>query len=118
METVIDGPDRTLRDTLSDRPTRGHASAGSSRSAVEPGTDPLAEDERRFLRDVYDHLDRAHRDGDFDEIVVIGPAKIIGLWRDTLPGTLAPFVKREIVRNLVPLSKQELRDALRALEQA
>lgn len=115
-ETVLEGPDRTLRDTLDDRPTRSYASAGSARSAVEPGHDPLAEDARRFLRDVFERLDRDRRADAFDALVLVGAPGIVGIWRETIPGTLAPLVQSEVVRNLVPLPAADLRAALADLE--
>lgn len=114
--TLYHGPDRKLRDSLKDRPTRSFASAGGGRrSGVEPGSDPLHEDARSFLAEICEDLAERHRKGGFDGLVLIGSPEMIGLWRAEAPEALASLVRQEFVRNLVPLPTAELVPAIRAL---
>lgn len=114
--TVYHGPDRKLRDSLQDRPTRSFASAGGGRrSGVEPGSDPLHEDARGFLAEICADLSERHRKSGFDGLVLIGSPEMIGIWRSEAPEALKKLVRREFVRNLVPLPNAELVPAIRAL---
>ena len=103
-----------LRDHLSGRLTRSQASARDGRRvAVVPGTDPVKEDRRRFLRNVCDELE--HRMDQFDALAVVAPADVMGLWREICPDGLAARVQAEKVRNLAGLPVSELAEALKAL---
>lgn len=118
-ETVLEGPDRKLRDVLRDRPGRSFASMGDgSRSAMEPGTDPLREDTLAFLRDVFDHLEKRHSAKEFDELALICPPDLLGLWREAVPDPLQGCMRHELTKNLLKLPEPELMPAVRALLEA
>jgi len=115
-EITMQGRHRIMSDIIKDRPTRSVASAGGGRcSAVEPGSNPLEEDARAFLREVQDFLEREATTGAFDQLVVVAPPDTMGLWRAQIPPGLKSRVKVELVRNLVSFSARELVAALRSL---
>lgn len=115
-EITLQGRRRRLVDILPDRPSRSFASSGGGRrSAVEPGSDPLEEDARNFMREVLAYLEKEAQAGAFEELVVIAPADTLGHWRAQVGEGLAARVRLEIVRNLVRFSGHELVAAIRAL---
>jgi protein required for attachment to host cells len=104
----------SLRDHLQDRPTRSFSSASPGRrSAVEPSSDPLREDLVRFLHDVQDFLAGERQANAFDSLVVVAPAEVIGLWRQTLREPLASVIRAELHKNLIHLSAHDLIEVLR-----
>ncbi|MBF9029955.1 host attachment protein [Rhodobacterales bacterium HKCCE3408] len=115
-EITMQGPQHRLRDHLSDRPTRSYASVGGRRSGVEPGSDPVAEDARLFVRDMVAFLEDQRSAGAFDGLVVVGSPDAIGLWRTEAGPELLAQVRLETVRNLVRLPARDLAIALRRLE--
>ncbi|MBP0482097.1 host attachment protein [Sagittula salina] len=115
-ETDLGGPKRRLRDTMQDAPGRSFSSSGDGRrSGIEPGSDPLREDSLSFLREVFAYLEKHRLAGDFDALVLIGPADMVGLWRDALPTPLRACLQREVVKNLVNLPPEKLIPAVREL---
>jgi protein required for attachment to host cells len=116
-EITIQQPRRRSNEAFTDRKTRSFASVGGGRrSAVEPGSDPLAEHERSWMRDVQDFLMQQKRAKAFDELVVIGSEQALGLWRTLVNDELRKCVRHEFTRNLVRFSSQELNAAIRALK--
>ena len=119
LETVVEGPDRKLRDVMRDRPGRSFASMGDgSRSAMEPGTDPLREDTLAFLRELFEHLENRLRAKEFDELALICPPDVLGLWREAVPDSLQACLHREVTKNLLKLPEAELMPAVRDLLEA
>lgn len=116
-EIAVETPAPQLRDLVSDKPARSFASAGGGRrSAVEPGSDPVKEQERAFLQEVVETLKTAHAREGFDGLVLIGSPEIVGLWRREAPADLQALVGREEIKNLVGLTGPELIAAIRAME--
>lgn len=81
----------------SDEPGRTYASArGGARHALEPRSDPHREEERLFARELAGRLDAAARDGRFDKLALVAPAKALG----DLRGELAEPTRRRVVAEL------------------
>lgn len=115
-EITFDVPQRKLQDVLADRPTRSFSSAGRGRrSSVEPATDPIEEDTRRFLKEVVEFLERERKAGSFKRIVFIAPDKLIGLWRRNAPESLKDCVTQEYGKNLMGLSPEDRASAIQRL---
>ncbi len=113
-EIVLQSVHRKLRDALEDRPTRSFSSGSPGRrSGVEPSSDPMREDELRFLRDVFAFLWSEHEAHAFEDLVVIAPPETLGLLRDEIPDKLGALVRQEVPRNLMRLSAAELAAAIR-----
>ena len=103
-ELVLRSESRKLRDIMSDKPGRSFASKGGGRSsAMEYGSDPVAEDQQEFIRQIIALLESHRRAGDFDRL---------GQLREMMPQTLADLVIREVPKNLLHLSAQELAEAV------
>lgn len=112
-ELVLRSESRNLRDIMSDKPGRSFSSAGGGRrSAMEYSSDPLVEDQREFIRQVMDLLESHRRAGDFDKLAVFAEHDMLGHLRKMMPRTLADLVIREVPKNLLHLSAQELAEAV------
>lgn len=112
-ELVLRSESRNLRDIMSDKPGRSFTSAGSGRrSAMEYGSDPLAEDQREFIRQIIALLESHRRAGDFDKLAVFAEHDMLGHLRQMIPHALADLVTREVPKNLLHLSAQELAEVV------
>ena len=112
-ELVLRCEARHLRDIMSDKPGRSFTSAGGGRrSAIEYGGDPLAEDQREFIRQIIALLESHRRAGDFDRLAVFAEHDMLGRLRQMVPQSLADLVIREVPKNLLHLSAQELADVV------
>ncbi|MDZ7576346.1 MAG: host attachment protein [Pseudotabrizicola sp.] len=112
-ELVLRSEARHLRDIMSDKPGRSFTSMGDGRrSAIEYAGDPIAEDQREFIRHIIALLESHRRAGDFDTLAVFAEHDMLGHLRRMIPQTLADLVIREVPKNLLHLSAQELAEAV------
>lgn len=112
-ELVLRSESRNLRDIMSDKPGRSFASKGGGRrSAMEYSSDPVAEDQRDFIRQVIAVLESHRRAGDFERLVVYAEHDMLGQLRHLMPQALADLVIREVAKNLLHLSVQQLAEAV------
>lgn len=112
-ELVLRSEARNLRDIMSDKPGRSFSSgARGRRSAMEYGSDPVAEDQREFIRQIIALLESHRRAGDFDKLAIFAEHDMLGQLRQMMPDTLADLVIREVAKNLLHLSPQELAEAV------
>ena len=109
---------RSLRDIMSDKPGRLFTSMGGGRrSAVDYAGDPIAEDQREFIRQIIALLESHRRADDFDRLAVFAEHDMLGHLRRMMPQSLTDLVIREVPKNLLHLSAQELAQAVsRALQ--
>jgi protein required for attachment to host cells len=109
VELVLRSEARHLRDIMSDKPGRSFASTGGGRrSAMDYAGDPIAEDQREFIRQVIAVLDSHRRAGEFDKLAVFAEHDMLGHLRQMLPQTLRDMVICEVPKNLLHLSPHEL----------
>lgn len=112
-ELVLRSEARNLREIMSDKPGRSASSAGDGRrSAMEYASDPVAEDQRDFIRQVIALLESHRRAGDFDRLAVFAENDMLGHLRQMMPRALADLVIREVPKNLLHLSVQDLAEAV------
>lgn len=112
-ELVLRSEARSLRDIMSDKPGRSFSSMGGGRrSAMEYAGDPIAEDQREFIRQITALLESHRRAGDFDRLAVFAEHDMLGHLRQMMPQTLTDLVVREVPKNLLHLSVQELAEAV------
>lgn len=112
-ELVLRSESRNLRDIMSDKPGRSFASMGGGRrSAMEYASDPVAEDQREFIRQVISLLESHRRASDFDRLAVFAEHDTLGHLRQMMPQTLADLVIREVPKNLLHHSAQELAEVV------
>lgn len=112
-ELVLRSESRKLRDIMSDKPGRSFASKGGGRrSAMEYSSDPVAEDQREFIRQIISLLESHRRAGDFDRLAIFAEHDMLGQLREMMPQSLADLVVREVPKNLLHLSEQDLLEAV------
>ena len=101
------------RDVMSDKPGRSFASSGGGRrSAIEYATDPVAEGQKDFIRQVIALLEKHRGAKDFDRLVIFAEHDMLGLLRPMLPKALAALVVREEAKNLLHLPEHALSKAI------
>lgn len=105
---------KQLGEIMSDRPGRSFASFSSRRSAMEYGSDPLAEETRGLIREVIAILEKHQRKGAFRELVIYAEPQVLGELRKMLPGPLRALVTKEETANYLNLSEAELAKKLSA----
>ncbi|KPQ04953.1 MAG: hypothetical protein HLUCCA12_16005 [Rhodobacteraceae bacterium HLUCCA12] len=104
-----------LSDIMADKPGRSFASAGGGRrSAMEYGSDPLAEETRALIREVIAKLETHHRKGHFKELAIFAEPQVLGELRKMIPDPLKPAITHEETANYLQLSSHELTKKLRA----
>jgi protein required for attachment to host cells len=112
-ELVLRSESRNLRDIMSDKPGRSFASTGGGRrSAMEYASDPVAEDQRDFIRQVVALLESHRRAGEFDKLAVFAEHDMLGHLRQLMPQSLQDKVIREVPKNFLHLPAQDLAEAV------
>lgn len=112
-ELVLRSESRNLLDIMSDKPGRAvPLHGGGRRLAMEPAGDPLAEDQQEFLRHIIALLECHRRAGDFDSLAIFAGPEMLGKLRQMLPEPLRNLVIREVPKNLLHLSTQELSETV------
>ena len=101
------------RDIDSDRPGRTFDSGGQGRHAMEPRTDAHAEEELRLAREIARALGTAEQQQQFEQLTIIAAPRLLGRLRDTLPVSVSGRVVREIDKDLMAYSPDELTRWLR-----
>lgn len=124
---AVEGPDKQLvhlehldlaydhrqaREIGSSKPGRVQESAYSGRHAIEPHTDPVREEERRFAHSVTKSLGERLGRGDFQRLIIVAPPTALGDLRAAMPAPLRKVVGAEIHKDLVHGSLRDLRDHL------
>jgi protein required for attachment to host cells len=112
-ELVLRSESRNLREIMADKPGRSFASMGGGRrSAMEYASDPVAEDQREFIRQVIAVLESHRRAGDFNRLAVFAEHDILGYLRQMMPPFLREMVIHEVAKNLLHLPALELQEAI------
>lgn len=112
-ELVLRSEARSLRDIMADKPGRSFASKGGGRrSAMEYASDPVAEDQREFVRQVIALLESHRLAGEFDKLAIFAEHDILGHLRQLMPKSYRDIVICEVPKNLLHLSEQELPKAI------
>lgn len=117
-ELVLRSEARNLRDIMSDKPGRSFVSTGGGRrSAMEYASDPLAEDQREFIRQVIALLDSHRRAGGFDRLAVFAEHDMLGTLRQMMPQSLRDKVVREVPKKpAAPFSARAFRGGFARVE--
>lgn len=109
---------RPLRDIMADAPGRSFASSGGRRSAMEYHSDPVREQTRRFATSVLADLEARFDAGEFDELVICAPPRMLGALREAIPEKLAAVVRSEVAKDYTKLPPLALRETLQRLTSA
>ena len=112
VEKAIDRVNPPTREQGTDRPGRKHGTDGHARSAIEP-TDWHQLDEQRFAAEIADLLYKLGHAGNYEELVVVAPPKMLGDLRAKLHPEVKGAVIAELARDLTQYSVPEISDMLK-----
>ena len=104
---VFEQPDLSDRELSADKPGRAISSVGDMRSAMEQ-VDRHEQEEQRFLKNVAAHLDRAVLAGDTPSLIVVAPARAIGILRRAFTSHVRQAIRAEVEKDFVKLPVKEI----------
>ncbi len=118
IETIFESSVEHLRlgDIMTDAPGRSFQSVGTSRSSMEYRSDPVLDETRRFAADLLSQLETRLAAGEFDQLVICAPPRMLGLFRDAMPDRIAAAVSSEVAKDFTKLPELELRRLLERLD--
>jgi protein required for attachment to host cells len=112
-ELVLRSQSRNLRQIMADKPGRSFSSTGGGRrSAMEYSSDPIAEDQKEFIRQVVALLESHRCAGDFDKLAIFAKHDMLGHLRQLMPQSMHHMVIHEVPKNLVQLPASELLEVI------
>ncbi|WP_104667616.1 host attachment protein [Ensifer adhaerens] len=112
-ETFHTEPKR-VQDIMADKPGRSHSSVGHGRSAMEYKSDPVREEQQRFVADVAERLESYAADHAFDSLVICAAPRTLGDFRKQLSAHVRERTVAEIDRNCVAATTEQLIATARA----
>lgn len=101
------------QEFMSDKQGRSYDSMGNNRHAMEQKTGPARQAAIRFAKDICRQLESLRND--YEKLILVAPPMFLGLLRDNLPDPLAKQVVREISKELVQKSPEEIEKYLKEL---
>jgi protein required for attachment to host cells len=110
---VYKQPDLKTSELGSDQPGRAFSSVGSGRSAVEQ-TDLHDLEERRFLVKLAERLDKAVLSGEVKSLILVTPARSLGVLRAEFSKHVREAVREEIEKDYVKMPVDEIAKHLAA----
>lgn len=96
------------REIAMDKPGRGFESANPTRHAYQPRTDWHQHHKQLFAKELCTILNEASENAEFDELVIICPAKILGEMRAHLGKQTLTRVTAEIPKDVTKFTDPEL----------
>jgi protein required for attachment to host cells len=106
----ISHPENKLkeREVGSDKPGRYNSSNSTSRGAYVPHTEIEEIQDNDFAREMATTLNEARNKNTYEELVIIMPAQIEGLFSKHLNKNVKDLIKLTIQKNIMHLSEKEL----------
>lgn len=105
-------------DLMTDRLPRTHESAGVSRHAMEPASDPNRELKKQMARQVSAMLLRQVQQGAYDHLVVVAPPAFLGDLRASFDHQVSERVTREFPKDMTKVPAHDLSKRLAELLEA
>ncbi len=105
--------DKRTSEIGSDRPGRSQASPGQGRHALQNKVDWHTEAEKEFAKALGVLLSGRYREKDFERLLLIAPAKILGEIRAHLPLKELAKDLRQLTKDLTHLKVHQLKDYLK-----
>lgn len=102
----------TPHDPHRDRPGREFQRYSLTRHAYEAPTDWKVYEERLFLGEIRDFLEKSYKEKMFKDIIVCASPKLLGDFRKILSPSLIQAICREIPKDFTHLTIQELKGVL------
>lgn len=109
----LDGPRDARRDIVADRPGRAFDSVGQGRHAMQPGTDPQREQERRFIAQVAAVL--AEQIDAYEHLILTAAPGALGDLRKCLTRDVLNKVTAQIDKDLTNLSVAKIGEHVSAV---
>lgn len=100
------------RDYGSDKPGRTHARGTARRSSYQPREDWHTFEKGKFATEMAQMLNREAEGQAFDQLILVAPAKTIGILRAALKGSVGGRVIGEVIKDLTHLVDRELKPHL------
>lgn len=103
-------PESRLRehDLVSDKPGRGYESFGMERHAIEPKTSAKRQEFIDFAKHLTRHLESARKKGEFECLFVAATPVFLGVLRQALDKNTAQLIEREIDKDIIHLTPEEI----------
>lgn len=101
-------------ELVSDRSGR-EAAPGGSHHAVEPDVARKEAEAEKFAAQVAAELERGRQAGDFDQLIVVAPPRMLGLLRQAITPAVADCVEHELHNEFARMSPGEIREHLAEL---
>ena len=91
-----------------DRPSRVQESATAARHGIEFRTNPRDKAEHEFIRAIAEDLHEDKMTKKFDNLVIVAPAKLLSVLRESLPSALASKLVQSITKDLTKIPDADL----------
>jgi len=99
------------REITSDLPGK-IKSVGGGGHAYEQPTDPKKYEAEEFAHSIAQHLEDAHNEGRFEQLLIIAGPTFLGLLRNNLPDQIKKLVRFELDKEITTLSAADIRQHL------
>jgi len=99
------------REITSDLPGK-IKSVGGGGHAYEQPTDPKKYEAEAFAHSIAQHLEDAHNEGRFEQLLIIAGPSFLGMLRSNLPEQIKKLVRFELDKEITSLSAAEIRQYL------
>jgi protein required for attachment to host cells len=106
-EHAIDRENPDTHEQGTDRPGRKHGTDGVSKSAIEQ-TDWHQQEEERFAAELAELLYKLGHAGNYDELVVVAPPKMLGDLRKKFHPEVSGAIVEEVPKDLTGYSVPEI----------
>ncbi|MDD5228917.1 MAG: host attachment protein [Methylococcales bacterium] len=97
------------RDMTSDLPGRNQGECGTGGHAFEQSTDPKKHEAEQFAHSIAKHLETAHNEHKFKQLILVAEPSFLGLLRNQLSEQVKKMVCFELDNNIVNLTPVEIR---------
>jgi protein required for attachment to host cells len=91
-----------------DRPARVQESVGSARHAIEPKRDLKQAAKEDFVKLVADELAVEHGRGQFDQLMLVAPARVLTELKQKLAKPIADVVVKDLQKDLTKVPDHDL----------
>jgi protein required for attachment to host cells len=112
VEQALERVNPKTHEQGTDKPGRKHGTDGNARSAIEQ-TDWHQQDEQRFAAEIAELLYKLGHAGNYDELVVVAPPKMLGDLRAKFHPEVKGAVIAELARDLTQYSVPEISNMLK-----
>lgn len=106
------GIKNTAQDIQADRPGRSFDSAGEGRHAMEPHSDSVREEKKRFVAKIADLLDEQLGKKAYDRLIIVAAPEALGDLRAAFSAAVTQAVYAELPKDLTKVPNDKLESHL------